>query len=244
MGPESACVTHSQTSSGENSGLAQLSAQEVIMTCFTTRMLRLNHVVLATLAFGGAAACAKSDKPADTAATANAPATTTAISGDSMAGHDTSGMQGMANMTGNADHDFLRMMADHHEGLVVMTQMTENRKDVGTAAADAAKLDAAQSKQVAQMVTLLEKDFNDRYVPKVMPEHQAMVDDLKTKSGKEYERTFYQDIIKHHQEAIAMIDAYLPRAKNPMVKQMAEKMKAIQTRQIAEFQQELAKLGA
>jgi uncharacterized protein (DUF305 family) len=208
-------------------------------------MLRLNHVVLATLALASASACAKSDKTADTAAaTANAPATTTATSGDSMAGHDMSGMQGMANMTGNADHDFLRMMADHHEGLVVMTQMTKNRKDVGTAAADAAKLDAAQSKQVAQMVTLLEKDFKDRYVPKVMPEHQAMVDDLKTKSGKDYERTFYRDIIKHHQEAIMMIDAYLPRAKNPMVKQMAETMKAIQTRQIADYQQKLAKLGA
>jgi uncharacterized protein (DUF305 family) len=147
-------------------------------------------------------------------------------------------------MTGNADHDFLRMMADHHEGLVVMTQMTVHRKDVGTAAADAAKLDAAQSTQVAQMETVLEKDFKDRYVPKVMPEHQAMIDDLKTRSGKEYERTFYRDLTKHHQEAITMIDAYLPKAKNPMVRQMAEQMKAVQTRQIAEFQQKLAQLGA
>jgi uncharacterized protein (DUF305 family) len=212
------------------------------MTCFTSRVPHLNHVVLATLALASAAACAKRDKTADSAATANSPATATA--GDSTAGHTMSGMQGMANMTGNADHDFLRMMADHHDGLVLMTQMTEHRKDVGTAAADAAKLDAAQRKQVAQMETLLEKDYKDRYVPKVMPEHQAMADDLKTKSGKEYERTFYQDIIKHHQEAITMIDAYLPRAKNPMAKQMAEKMKAVQTTQIAEYQQKLAKLGA
>jgi uncharacterized protein (DUF305 family) len=225
--------------------LVHLTVKVIVMSCFTTRRLRLNHRVLAALALATSAACAKSDKPTDSAATtASARATTTATSGDSMAGHDTSGMQGMANMTGNADHDFLRMMADHHEGLVVMTQMTAHRKDVGTAAADAAKLDAAQSKQVAQMVGLLEKDYKDRYVPKVMPEHQAMIDDQKTKSGKEDERTFYQDLIKHHQEAITMIDAYLPKAKNPMVKQMAEKMKAIQTRQIAEFQQKLAKLGA
>jgi uncharacterized protein (DUF305 family) len=54
------------------------------------------------------------------------------------------------------------------------------------------------------------------------------------------ERTFYQDIIKHHQEAIEMVDAYLPTAKNPMVKQMAAKMKAQQTKEIAEFQQRLA----
>jgi putative membrane protein len=211
-------------------------------------MLGLGHGVLAAaLALATSAACARSDKTADSAAPANAAATATATStstsGDSMAGHNTGGMQGMANMTGNADHDFLRMMADHHEGLVVMTQMTKKHKDVGTAAADAAKLDAAQAKQVTQMVGLLEKDYKDRYAPKVMPEHQAMIDDLKTKSGKDYERTFYQDLIKHHQEAITMIDAYLPKAKNPMVKQMAEKMKAIQTRQIADFQQRLSKLG-
>jgi uncharacterized protein (DUF305 family) len=77
-----------------------------------------------------------------------------------------------------------------------------------------------------------------------MPEHQAMSDQLKGKSGKEYERAFYQDIIKHHQEAITMIDGYLPKAKNPMIKQMAEKMKAEQTKEIAAFQKKLASLGA
>lgn len=215
------------------------------MSSLATRMLDGGHrIPAAAVALALSAACARSDRTADSAALPpNAPATATATSGDSMAGHDTSGMQGMANMTSDADHSFLRMMTDHHQGLVVMTQMTEHRKDVGPAAADAAKLDKAQSKQVAEMVTLLDKDFHDRYVPKVMPEHQAMIDDLKTKSGKDYERTFYRDLIKHHQEAITMIDAYLPKAKNPMVKQMAEKMKAIQTRQIAEFQQQLARLG-
>ena len=110
--------------------------------------------------------------------------------------------------------------------------------------ADAKKLDAAQDVELDHMVTMLEKDFKDPYAPKVIPEHQAMADALKGKSGKEYDRTFYTNIIKHHQEAIAMIDGYLPKAKSAMLKQMAEKMKSDQAKEIADFQQKVAKLGA
>jgi uncharacterized protein (DUF305 family) len=91
---------------------------------------------------------------------------------------------------------------------------------------------------------MLETEFKDPYAPRVMREHQAMADDLEAKSGKDYERTFYQDIVKHHQKAIKMFDDYLRRAKNPMLKQMAEKMKAAQTKDVADFQQKVAKLAA
>lgn len=153
-------------------------------------------------------------------------------------------MTGMAGMTGDADHDFLRMMSDHHRGLTELAHMTKERSDIGTAKADATKMDAAQDKELDHMVTMLEKDFKDPYAPKVMPEHQAMADELKPKTGKDYERTFYQDVIKHHQEAVKMIDDYLPKAKNAMLKQMAEEMKAAQTKEIGEFQGKVAKLGA
>jgi uncharacterized protein (DUF305 family) len=188
-----------------------------------------------------AAGCSK---PAERSDTATIPATSSgARSAASTPATDSGpGMQGMANMTGDADHDFLRMMADHHKGLIQLAHMTKDRKGVGTAAADAAKLDAAQGKEIDHMVTMLKKDYKDPYTPKVMPEHQAMADALEGKTGKEYERAFYQDIIKHHQEAIKMIDGYLPKAKNPMVKQMAEKMKADQTKEIADFQRKVDSL--
>lgn len=199
------------------------------------------------LAFAAAVAvgaCAKADKPADSlAAGAGAPATTS-TTGDGMAGHDMSGMQGMANMTGNPDQDFLRMMSDHHKGLILIAHMTKDRKEGGTAAADATKLDTKQDKELDHMVSMLEKDFKAPYAPKVMPEHQAMADSLKSKTGKDYDRAFYQNVVKHHQEAIKMVDDYLPKAKNAMVKQMAEQMKADQTKEIADFQQKVSRLGA
>ena len=210
----------------------------------TFRLVRSLTAVTLVLAIAGA--CAKSDSTADSlAADANAPATATpmAMSGDSMAGHDMSGMQGMA-MTGDADRDFLRMMSDHHKGLILMAHMTKDRKEGGTAVADATKLDAAQDKELDHMVTMLEKDFKDPYAPKVLPPHQAMADALKSKSGKDYDRTFYENVIRHHTEALTMVDAYLPKAKNAMLKQMAEKMKADQTKEIADFRAKVTRLGA
>ncbi|MDQ6636023.1 MAG: DUF305 domain-containing protein [Gemmatimonadota bacterium] len=211
----------------------------------SARPARLLVLAAAVVAVG---ACAKSDRPADSLAAGAGVSATAAIAtpaaGDSMAGQDMGAMQGMANMTGKPDQDFLRMMSDHHKGLILMAHMTKGRKEGRTAVADATKLDTKQDQELDQMVSMLEKDFKDPYAPKVMPEHQAMADSLKSKTGKEYDRTFYQNVIKHHQEAIKMIDDYLPKAKNTMLKRMAEKMKADQTKEIAEFRQKVSRMGA
>ena len=188
-------------------------------------------------------ACGSGDKKADTAS-GSVSATRAPMAADTATSTAGGPMSGMTNMTGDADHDFLRQMSDHHKGLISLAHMTKERSDVGTAKADATKMDAAQDKELDHMVTMLEKDFKDPYAPKVMPEHQAMADELKPKSGKDYERTFYQDVIKHHQEAVTMIDDYLPKAKSAMLKQMATDMKAAQTKEIAEFKGKVAKLGA
>ena len=206
--------------------------------------LRAGVAALALLA----AACSTADKKADTAATtAMAGPGTAAPSTDSAAargGGKMEGMGQMANMTGDADHDFLRMMSDHHKGMILMAHNTKDRKEGGSAVADAKKIDAAQDKELDHMVSMLEKDFKDPYAPKVMPDNQAMADELKGKSGTDYDRTFYQNVIKHHTQAITMVDEYLPKAKNAMLKAMAEKIKADQAKEITLFKQKISKLGA
>ena len=200
-------------------------------------------------------ACASGEKRTDTAAAGTMRPTTgtvgaaptdstAAMSSQSSSKVGSGEMQGMANMTGDADHDFLRMMSDHHKGLIQLAHMTKERKDVGTATQDATRLDTRQDKDLDQMVTMLEKEFKDPYAPKVMPEHQRMAVELEAKSGKDYQRLFYQDVIKHHQEAVKMVDDYLPNAKNAMLKGMARTMRADQQQEIRQFEQKVAKLGA
>ena len=186
---------------------------------------------------------------ADTAMAANA-ATGTASpdSMGAMAGMNHDSMGGMnhgamANMTGDPDRDFLRMMSDHHKGLVAMAHPSVEGDKKGSAAmqAEARKLDKAQDAELDVMVTKLETQYKDPYGPKVMPDAQTMVDQLKAQSGAAYERAFYENVVKHHQQAIQMIDGSLPKLKDGQIKAMAEEMKRDQTREITEFQQKAAK---
>ena len=200
------------------------------------------YPVLAVLVLA-AAACGRGDTKVDS--TSVAPARAASPMMGSTPSTDTASAMGgmMTGMSGDADHDFLRMMSDHHRGLIALVHMTQDKTGIGSAAADATKMDAAQDKELDQMMTMLEKSYKDAYAPKVIPEHQAMADELKVKSGNAYERTFYQDVIKHHQEALAMIDDYASKAKNVRVREMASAMKAAQAREIADFQKKLGKLG-
>ena len=177
----------------------------------------------------------------------------TELAGDSVAhAPGMSGMQndahgGMGDMsamkatTGNADQDFLRMMTDHHKGMVTMAHDAKDQK--GSSIRDiATRLDTEQDKELDQMTTMLERDFKDPYAPKVMPDNQKMIDALKTKTGSDFDRMFLQNTIAHHQEAIKMVDGYLPQSKSAAIKIMAAKMKADQAREIVEFQQRVAKM--
>lgn len=204
--------------------------------------LRWRRIVIALLATTGACTT-NTDQPAmgsDSAAMSAAGAST--AGSDSMAGHNMAGMSdsthvmGMAGMTGNPDQDFLRMMSDHHKGLIEMAHLTmEDQRAAAPVQADAEKLDRIQDAELDAMVTRLEGQFKDPYSPKLIPSNQTMLDDLKAQPASSFARTFYQHVVKHHQEAITMIDKSLPTMKDAAVKAMAERMKRDQTREITEY---------
>ena len=168
-------------------------------------------------------------------------------SGPGMGGmkHDSAGgmagMAGMSNMTGNADQDFLRMMSDHHKAMIEMAHGAAERKGSGVKEI-AARIDTKQDKELDQMVTMLERDFKDQYDPKVMPDDKKMADDLNAKTGKAFDRAFLEHTVMHHQMAIRMVDDYLPKLKNAQIKQMAEKIKADQAKEITEFKAKADKM--
>lgn len=195
-------------------------------------------------------ACGKPDDR-----TAATDSMTTAMPASAMAGGDmgnmgnmegmSGGMAGMANMTGDPDRDFLRMMSDHHSGLIAIAHLgKEGSKATATAKAEARKMDAKQDAELEKMQGMLSKTYSDSYEPKVMPSHKMMVDELEPLNGKAFDRRFYENVIAHHREAIMMVDKYLPTAKAADVKAMAEKMKADQTKEIADLQKKVAAIGA
>ena len=175
------------------------------------RMLSLPRLTAFALLGVGAAAC--SPRP-DTRGNASASASDTmssTMSQDTAMG-DMSGMD----HTSNPDQQFLRMMSDHHLGILLLAHDAEKK---GRAVkAEAQKIDTAQDAELNKMVAMLETDFDDKYAPKVTPENQAMAEGLKQKTGAAYDTTFRQNVIQHHQQALQMVDRFLPKLTRPDLK--------------------------
>jgi len=197
------------------------------------RFIHFSRFLALVLSGAGVAACTPKS---GTQAGARAGSDTTMSSSMPSGGTEMAGMSKMDSM-GNPDQQFLRMMSDHHLGILLMAHEAE--KKGLTVKGEAKKIDTAQDAELNKMVAMLQTTFKDKYTPMVMPESQAMADALKQKSGAAYDTTFRENVVKHHQEALQRIDQFLPKLTRPDLKQMAEKMKADQTSEIAKFKREL-----
>lgn len=143
----------------------------------------------------------------------------------------------------DADQEFLRMMSDHHEGLIGMVSAAMSKASTEQARADAHALHTKQQREQTEMVALAASAYADTIVPMTMPGGQAMNDTLQSRSGADYDRTLYRMLIQHHREGVGMIDRFLPRLSRADVRQMAERMRADQQREIAEFERKQSALA-
>lgn len=174
----------------------------------------------------------------DTTGTTTTTATTSGTAGtESMAGMDHSNMPGMnASPARDADQEFLRMMVDHHEGLTAMLGPALEKASSATARADAKKVHDKQDQEQARMLAMLKSAYGETKEPMVTPGNKSMMDDLaNTPAGAAYDRKMYEHTIMHHEEGVKMVNDFLPRLTNPELKQMAQKMKDDQQKEITEF---------
>lgn len=136
----------------------------------------------------------------------------------------------------DADQEFLRGMIDHHEGLIQMAMAAMSKASRSATQGDAHNLHTRQADEQKKMIADVRAQYGETVTPMVMPQHRAMADSLTARTGAEYDRTFYRLVVEHHREGVRMIDAILPRLTKADVRSMAEKMKADQQREIAEFE--------
>ena len=196
-----------------------------------------------------AIACAKgADERLDTAAASGAivgananPMDTGMTSGT----HDMAGMnQGaMASRPSPKDSNqsFLRMMSDHHQGLVTMSD-TAMGKLGATAKADAQKLRTEQKQEQDHMLQMLRSDYEDSISPTILPSNQAMISTVAQSSASDADRVYYRQVIAHHREGVQMIDKMLPQLTG-MTKDMATKARAKQQKEITEFEKKAGTTG-
>ena len=136
----------------------------------------------------------------------------------------------------DADHQFLRSMSDHHEGLVLMATGAHQKGSAEGTRKDAEMLHHKQMAERDSMVGMIRTAYQESHTPTPMPKNQAQNDSLQALSGQAYDRKFYQLVIQHHREGIAMIDSMMPKLARDDVKRMAQKMKDDQQREIRELE--------
>jgi uncharacterized protein (DUF305 family) len=195
--------------------------------------------VVVTLTLAGA--CAKgADQRSDTAAPAAmaGPNANPVDTGMATMSHDMAGMDhgSMASRPAPKDSNqsFLRMMSDHHQGLVAMSD-TAMAKLGATAKADAQKLRSEQKQEQDHMLTMLRSDYKDSVTPMILPSNQQMISTVAQASAGDADRVYYQQVIAHHREGVQMIDKMLPQLTG-MTKSMASTSRSKQQKEIAEFE--------
>lgn len=170
--------------------------------------------------------------------TAQAAAATT-MSDTGMAGMDHSTMAMPAR---DPDQEFVRMMVDHHQGLIDMADTALARNPSEQVRNEAREMRQKQSAEQKRMIDMLKAQYGEDKMPMVMPSNAAMISEVASKSGRDLDRTFREKVIAHHEEALRMVADYQPRFTRPEVRSMAAMMKADQEKEIVELRAELAKM--
>ena len=184
------------------------------------------------------AACGGGNEGASDSAAGTATSTTSTT--DTSAG----GMAGMPGMdhamnrpaAKDADHEFLRMMTDHHQGLIQMATAAMGKGSTQAVQGDAHRIHTKQQDEQKRMIDMIQRDYGEALTPMVMGANNTMFDQLQSRTGADYDRAFYGNVVAHHREGIRMIDQFMSRLNKPEVRQMADRMKADQQKEITEFE--------
>jgi uncharacterized protein (DUF305 family) len=126
--------------------------------------------------------------------------------------------------TGDPDHDFLRRIGDHHKDLIRIAHAAiESNQDASLAPA-IRKFEDDHDHDLDTMQTLLQSVYNDAYVPLANPENDFTVERLRN-PRTDNARAFLAAAEKSEQDAIRILNEYLPNAKRQRVRNFALTLK-------------------
>jgi uncharacterized protein (DUF305 family) len=192
--------------------------------------------ICGVLVLYGAMGCSVGSDDSAAADTATTDTVAVAAADTGMTGMDHSSMAGMSRPAPrDSNQVFLRMMSDHHEGMIGMADSAEGRAQDSTARADARELREKQRREQQEMLTILGRQYQDSITPMLMSSNRTMIDSIRSATGADVDPMFYRQVAHHHREGIAMAEALLPHLTGE-VRQMADRMVAEQRREVEEFE--------
>jgi uncharacterized protein (DUF305 family) len=149
-----------------------------------------------------------------------------------------------------ADVMFAQGMIPHHQQAIEMADMAlDPEVGAGAAVVDlAARIKAGQDPEIAQMTTWL-KDWGQPIATDTSDGHMMdgidgmlsadEMKDLATRRGDEFDTSWMEGMIRHHEGAITMAEDVAANGKQPEVKALAEQIVAAQRAEIDEMRAQL-----
>jgi uncharacterized protein (DUF305 family) len=153
-------------------------------------------------------------------------------------------------MSGDVDHDFAMMMAEHHQGSIDMAEIiVKSGKDEKIKMMAQTILDKQKEEQ--KELRSHSKSGNDQshaahgqgasssagsFSSEMQQAMEGMEADMKSmKMTNNIDHDFASMMIPHHQSAIEMSDAILKHGKDQEIRQIAEKIKSDSEKEISEL---------
>ena len=142
-----------------------------------------------------------------------------------------------------ADIMFAQMMIPHHEQALLMSELARTRSENSEVKKLAEQIFAAQSPEIAQMKTWLDKTGSGLSMGHDMGMNGMLSDEeiqkLKDAKGKAFDRLFLEGMINHHEGAIHMAEMIID-SDNEEVKKLGLSIQSSQQKEI-ELMKELLK---
>ena len=149
-------------------------------------------------------------------------------------------------MTGDADHDFTMIMAEHHQGSIDMSEIIvksgKDQKIKGMAKSILGKQPREQqqlrshSKSDSQHAAHdTEKTGSNAFASEMKQVMSEMESSMNMKMTNDLDHDYATMMIPHHQSAIEMSDAILKHGKDQEIKGIAEKIKSDSQKEITEL---------
>jgi uncharacterized protein (DUF305 family) len=134
------------------------------------------------------------------------------------------------------DQQLLRIMADHHAGLIALARTAAERAADSTSRGTARRLADRLDGEQAEMLELLRAGYGDPHRAMALPVAKAADDSLRQAAPEEAGRLFRESALSHLQSDLAVIDRYVPSLTREDVATLARRVSAAHERAVAELE--------
>jgi hypothetical protein len=126
------------------------------------------------------------------------------------------------------DQQLLQGVANVNQGVALLAHETMHRPGTFPSKTDAQAVDKQHDDQMDHIHAALGM-LNDSYTPKASHADSARAAALGKQSGAAYDSAFRADVVHLDDQAVQMIDKYMPQLTNAQIKTMAQRLRDADT---------------